>query len=178
MTGLVYLVKQIHLKDQSRMNVALSWKQASRIDPGILIDEYYEAKNYKYIITKNHPCTMEDVKHSKCVEEFYMNQLKCSLPWLKSYNGSLEKCWDKHKVFDLVYLMSNVTEISTGFYEKMKTFGCEEKCWTTSWIQTRSTSGSYNGDANFSKVYVSFPATDKESINMILKIQFIIYIHS
>ena len=171
MTGLTYIVMQIHPKDQSRMNLALLWKQTSRIDPGMFSDQYYEATNYKNINTKNHLCTMDDLKHSKCVEEFYMSQLGCSLPWLESYSGSLEKCWDKHKVFDLVNLISNVTEISTGFYEKMKTFGCIEKCWTTSWIETKSTSGSYIGDAgnaNFTKVYANFPATVDESTNIIV----------
>ena len=79
MTGLTYIIMQIHPKDQSRMNIALLWKHSLRIDPGMFTDQYYETTNYKHINTKNHLCTMENVKHSKCVEEFYMNQLGCSL---------------------------------------------------------------------------------------------------
>ena len=163
MTGLKYVVMQIHPRDQSRMNVAILWKETGQIDKGMFTDQYYQGINYKNINTKRQPCTMRNVKHSKCVDEFYMNQLNCSLPWLKSYNGNLEKCWDKHKIFDLVNLISNVTNISSGFYEEMKSFGCVENCRKTFWQETKSSSGKFNDKSNLSEVFAIFPAVVKES---------------
>ena len=47
MTGLKYIVMQIHPRDQSRMNVAILWKETGQIDKGMFTDQYYQGINYK-----------------------------------------------------------------------------------------------------------------------------------
>ena len=173
MTGLHYIVVQIHSKDQSLMNLAMLWENTGYIEPGIFSSQYYHGRIEKRLNTKRNKCAKHQVKHSICVDEFLMEKMKCSLPWIKSYKGKLPKCWADRKVFELVNLITNVTNFtSAGLFHEMVDYGCLQNCESTSWIETKSISSNNRENANFSKFLAFFPATVKVSNWLPLKLNY------
>ena len=118
MTGLKFLIIQVHPKDQSLMNLALLWENTGYLEPGIQSSKYYHGIVNKRLNTKKYSCVNHYVKHYQCVDNFLMKQMNCSFPWIKSYNGSLPNCWANRKVFELVNLMRNLTDFK-GLYHDM-----------------------------------------------------------
>ena len=171
MTGLQYIVAQIHTKDQSVLNLALLWENTGYIEPGLLSSQYFHARIEKRLNTKRNYCAKLQVKHSVCVNEFLMEKMKCSFPWIKSYKGKLSKCWADRKVFELVNLISNITNFTSAeLYYEMVDYGCLQNCESTSWIETKSISSNNRENANFSKFLAFFPATVKVSNLLPLKL--------
>ena len=169
MTGLKYIVVQIHTKDQSVLNLALLWENTGLIEPGIFSAQYYQGRIESRLNTKRNKCAKHQVKHSVCVDEFLMEKMNCSFPWIKSFKGKLPKCWANRKVFDLVNLISNITNFtSAGLYYEMVNYGCLPNCESTSWIETKSISSNNKENANISKLLAFFPATVHVSAHVII----------
>ena len=158
MTGLKNLVVQIHAKDQSFMNLALLWENTGYIEPGIQSSKYYHGIVKKRLNTKKYSCAKDYVKHYQCVDNFFMKQMNCSFPWIKSYKGSLPKCWANKKVFELINLIRTITNFKE-LYQEMLEYGCEMNCETTSWTETKSIPSINRENAKFSKLLVFIPAT-------------------
>ena len=160
MTGLKYIVVQIHSKDQSLLNLALLWENTGYIEPGVLSAQYYHGRIEKRLNTKRNQCSKKHIKHSICVDEFLMDRMKCYFPWIRSYKGKLPKCWADRKVFELVNLITNITNFTrAGLYHEMVDYGCMHNCESTSWIETKSISSNNRENANFSHLLAFFPAT-------------------
>ena len=162
MTDMGRLTVEIHERDQSKINFALLWENTELIMKGLFTFNYYQAQITKSLSTKKQPCSVNRIKYTKCLDMFYMEKLGCFFPWLKSYNGNLPKCDGSRKVFELVNLIVNVTNYTTGI-DNLKAYGCMENCETTTWIHTKSNSEKYE-IANSSKLNAFFPATTQESI--------------
>ena len=162
MTDMGRLTVEIHERDQSKINFALLWENTELITRDLFTFNYYQAQITKSLSTKKQPCSVNRIKYTKCLDMFYMENLGCFFPWLKSYNGNLLKCDGSRKVFELVNLIVNVTNYTTGI-DNLKAYGCMENCETTSWIHTKSNSEKYE-IANSSKLNAFFPATTQESI--------------
>ena len=157
MTGLSYGGFSVHSRYQSKMNMVALLKDSSVLFNGIKYSTYLDGKVYKRLNTKKHSCSNKLVKHTKCVDEFYMNQLNCSLPWLKTYDGHLPKCWSNVKVYDLINVISKVNDETTNYPRKMRAFGCLDNCQTVTWKETRSKTNTLK--PNISQLSILIPAT-------------------
>ena len=159
MTGLAFIAAQIHAKDQSRISLAVQWKNTNQINSKMYFKKVYEAKIEKRINTKHYHCSMTPVKLSQCVDNFLMDNLNCSFPWLKTYYGKLPKCWEKQKVYDLSNLIADMANLTGKMYQKMLDYGCIENCETISWIEIKASSV-VEDNRNKSRLLTLFPATD------------------
>ena len=159
MTGLVFLTAQIHAKDQSRMSLAVNWKKTNQIDSKMYFKQFYDARMEKRINTKNCRCSITPIKFSKCLDDFLMANLNCSFPWLNTYSGNLPKCWNKHRVYDLINMIVDITNLTGQMYQKMLDYGCIENCETISWIEIKASSV-VEDNRNKSRLLTLFPATD------------------
>ena len=72
---------------------------------------YVESSIRRKIKTKNYNCyENNDMKQKKCLDDFYMNKLNCTFPWLKSKDESRQKCGSQHYIKDLVDLIDDVVK--------------------------------------------------------------------
>ena len=96
------------------------------------------------IKTKNHECCeTNDMKMTKCLDDFYIRKLNCTFPWLNNVIlGSLEKCGSKHYIYDLMELINIVAKGENISNEVEKCL--VPNCATASWRMMNKEVSSFN----------------------------------
>ena len=102
---------ELHPKDQSKMNQAWSYHNLYIITEGPPTWYFMEPSLKTKIVTKNYNCDEKnEMKQARCLDQYYMNKLNCTFPWMKSTKASQEKCGSRHYVKDLVDLIDYVAK--------------------------------------------------------------------
>ena len=102
---------ELHTKDHSKMNQVWSLHDLYWFKEGIPIGYFMELSLKTKIKTKNYNCyENNDMKQTKCLDDFYMNKLNCTFPWIKSKDESRQKCGSQHYIKDLVDLIDDVVK--------------------------------------------------------------------
>ena len=102
---------ELHTKDQSKMNQVWSVHDLYWFKEGIAVEYFVKHSLITKIKTKEFNCYESiDMKQTKCLDEFYMNKLNCTFPWIKSTDMSRTKCHTQHYIQDLVDLIDDVVK--------------------------------------------------------------------
>ena len=100
---------ELHTKDQSKMNQVWSLHDLYWFKEGLAVDYFVKHSLRTKIKTKKYNCYESiHVKQTKCLDDFYMNKLNCTFPWIKSTDMSRKKCGSQHYIQDLVDLIDDV----------------------------------------------------------------------
>ena len=88
---------ELHTRNRSIMNQGWTWHRIHAIKPVSNQAYFWKASIKRRIKTKNYNCN--DMEQTKCLDDFYMKEMNCSFPWLKSTNASLLRtCGQKHYI--------------------------------------------------------------------------------
>ena len=80
---------EVHPRNQSRMNNVWSFTSMNHVVRKEIIWYYYGATSVKKLKTQRYDCIEENsMKITNCYDEFYMQSMNCSFPWLKINNQS------------------------------------------------------------------------------------------
>ena len=80
---------EVHPRNQSRMNNVWSFTSMNHVVRKEIIWYYYGATSVKKLKTQKYDCIEENsMKITNCYDEFYMQSMNCSFPWLKINNQS------------------------------------------------------------------------------------------
>ena len=145
------------------MNTLLRWGNCNKIRPGNTIQKFFKPKLTKSVNVKSRECRTEnDLKMTYCYDNYYMKKLNCSFPWLKNYEGPLEKCGAFHKTDDLVELIENVTDPQNDMFAKeLAEEGCSvPNCENLNWIEVKSDTVS-TSNKTYTNFYAYFLATKR-----------------
>ena len=92
-----------------------------------------------------------------------MEKMNCSFPWIKSYNGPLQRCGSNDYITDLVNIVREVH--SNGTYCNIP------NCVNTKWTKaTERQHIVYGGTLNFTDLFLNFPSSTKVSKSISMKI--------
>ena len=92
-----------------------------------------------------------------------MEKMNCSFPWIKSYNGPLQRCGSNDYITDLVNIVREVH--SNGTYCNIP------NCVNTKWTKaTERQHIVYGGTLNFTDLFLNFPSSTKVSKLISMKI--------
>ena len=102
---------ELHTKDQSKMNQVWSLHDFYWFKEGIAVDYFVKQSIRIKIKAKKFYCIeSNDMKGTKCLDDFYMNKLNCTFPWIKSTDMTRTKCGSQHYIQDLVDLVDDVVK--------------------------------------------------------------------
>ena len=125
---------EVHQRNQSKMNQ--KWKYSNLqyyLDPTVAQDTYLTSSIQKKVKTRNYTCDESNtIQVTNCLDEYYMKQLNCSFPWIKTEFQDLKMCWSKHYIDDLKELVKNVSKIHVKHSEEVE-HCLVPNCVTTKW---------------------------------------------
>ena len=127
---------ELHPRDQSVLNHHFTFdKIKSWMVENMYYNTYFTPTMIKRLKKRRHDCDEENsMKRNQCFDSFYMSKMNCSFPWLKNYQGPLERCGSGKHVDELTQLMKNVEEPKSELSEELTKFGCSTpNCWHTLW---------------------------------------------
>ena len=105
------IVLELHVDGQSKMNQRFSYHDFYRFKDSTLKQYFIEPSIKKKIKTKNYNCYETNfMQQTKCLDEFYMSQMNCTFPWLKSMMKNREICSSKHYIPDFIDLIDFITK--------------------------------------------------------------------
>ena len=105
------IVLELHVDGQSKMNQRFSYHDFYRFQNSMLKQYFVEPSLKKKIKTKNYNCYEANyMQQNKCLDEFYMSQMNCTFPWLKSILQNREICGSKHYIYDFIDLIDVITK--------------------------------------------------------------------
>ena len=91
-----------------------------------------------------------------------MSKLNCSFPWLKSYDGPLQKCGSEHYVKDLVQQFSRIYSSDHEITKELNDFGCTvPNCESITWLETNRIAEQLYEDRSYTKINLNFPSDSK-----------------
>ena len=161
MTEMKSLIIETHSMDQSLMNQIFSWESVNMIKRGISASRYFNAVINEKTKTHQYDCHENNsMKSTQCYDEFYMQKLGCSFPWLNNHEGTLPTCSFHNYISTLEDLIQNATNSGHPIHEELVSFGCTiPNCKNTIWSETKSEVYSYSEDFSDinSEIYQYFP---------------------
>ena len=94
-----------------------------------------------------------------------MRKLNCSFPWLKSYDGLLQKCGSKTYVKDLVKFFGQIYNSEDEITNELNEFGCTiPNCESVTWLETNKIAEKLYEDKSYTKINLNFPSDSKVSL--------------
>ena len=107
----IYTYVELHSKGQSKMNQGWSFHDLYLFKEGNSVMYFLEHFIKTKINTKNYNCyENNDMNQKTCLDDFYMNKLNCTFPWIKSKDNSQQKCGSQDYIKDLVNLIDDVVK--------------------------------------------------------------------
>ena len=64
-----------------------------------------------------------------CYDNFYMEKLNCSFPWIKRHNATLQKCGPKHKIQDLIDIIDQGDDEEVSDLNNCNISNCQTITW-------------------------------------------------
>ena len=105
------LYVELHATEQSKMNQGWSYHDVYKFRKNIIQTYYVAPSPNTKIKTKKYNCYESiNMKQTKCLDDFYMNKLNCTFPWIMSTDRSRTKCHSQHYIQDLVDLIDDVVK--------------------------------------------------------------------
>ena len=102
---------ELHTKDHSKMNQVWSLHDLYWFKEGLSVDYFVKQSIRIKIKTKKFNChESNDMKQTKCLDDFYMNKLNCTFPWIKSTDMTRTQCGSDHYIQNLVDLVDDVVK--------------------------------------------------------------------
>ena len=135
-----YYLIDVHELFQTMMNQEYSYGMLRELQKRKFIQYHYKPVINAKVKTKNYQCNEKNSnKFNPCFDEFYMSKLNCSFPWLKNYNGTLQKCGSKQYIKDFINLITSVAHSRDKYINDLRYHGCDvPNCKTTQWKMTNS----------------------------------------
>ena len=186
MTDVLELIIEIHDNGHSSLNHNWGWDKVLKLEANgnwqtnsykvisiiVAFITFYDVFTYKSFIqailsknvhTKKYNCRPDSsFKITNCFDEFYMNKLNCSFPWLKSYNGPLQKCGSDNYVKDLVKHFGRVYNSDDEITKQLNEFGCTvPNCESITWLETNKIAEQLYEDKSYTKINLNFPSDSK-----------------
>ena len=171
MTNFKSIIIEVHQKHNSLMNQKYTWEKMNYLREGKFSSITFKPTIKESISTHLNKCNEKNsLKLTKCFDEFYMRKLNCSFPWLKKYNGNLQKCGNKQNLLDFKHLIKQTLTAGSSANLEAKNFGCMvPNCIETKWEEAKYEG--FEATKYKSQIFFRFPASSEVSVFDFKKIE-------